>query len=330
MSSNWRAGLALSLATAALWGFLPIVVKGVLKEFDPFTTTWYRFLGGSLLLGLWLLLRRPESLIPPAKGRAAGLLALAILCMSGNFTLFVLSLSYQSPSVAQTVLQLGPTLVFLGGAFLFKEPLGRGQWLGFATLLGGLGFFFNEKLPLLFASMGPQSVGVLLITLSAGCFACYSLTQKSLIGTVRPETTLFWALLCGVALLAPLAKPAQLLHASPTGLLLLLLAILHTLLPFFLFGEALRVWDVSRVGAIVATPPLVTVFATDLIARLIPDYIKPEGLNALSYFGVALVVAGCMLGALGKPRRKVEPPLENGSDCEARKETESAGNAASA
>jgi multidrug transporter EmrE-like cation transporter len=277
MSSNWRAGLALSLATAALWGFLPIVVKGVLKEFDPFTTTWYRFLGGSLLLGLWLLLRRPESLIPPAKGRAAGLLALAILCMSGNFTLFVLSLSYQSPSVAQTVLQLGPTLVFLGGAFLFKEPLGRGQWLGFATLLGGLGFFFNEKLPLLFASMGPQSVGVLLITLSAGCFACYSLTQKSLIGTVRPETTLFWALLwrsraagaAGETGDTPARQPDRLAAAPPRHP-----PHVAALLP--LRRGAARMGRLA-VGAIVATPPLVTVFATDLIARLIPDYINRKG-----------------------------------------------------
>lgn len=312
MSCDWKAGLALSLATAALWGFLPIVIKGVLKEFDPFTTTWFRFLGGAALLGVWLLLRRPSSLRPPATLRARLLLALAILCMSGNFTLFALSLSYQSPSVTQTVLQLGPPLVFLGGAFLFKEPIGRSQWFGFAILLSGLGLFFNTKIPLLFGGFGPQTLGVVLVVLSALCFASYSLSQKALIGEFKPESALFYALFCGILLMAPFASPSQILHASPTGLLLLFLAVLHTLLPFFFFGEALRIWETSRVGAIVAMPPLVTVFATGAVSALIPDYVKPEGLNAASYFGVALVVCGCMTGALGRPRAKASSPLDAG------------------
>ena len=47
-------------------------------------------------------------------------------------------------------------------------------------------------------------------------------------------------------------------------------------------------------------PPLVTVFATGLVAYLIPDHVEPEHLNTMSYVGVALVVGGCMAGALGR------------------------------
>lgn len=303
----WKAGLALSLAAAALWGFLPIVVKGALREVDPLTTTWVRFAGSAVILGAWLAVRQPSSLKPALGTRRAWLLPLAVLCMSANTTLFVYSLAFQSPSVSQTVLQLGPPLVFIGGAVLFREPVSRVQWAGFAMLLLGLALFFNTKLPFLVSGRGPQTLGVVLVLLSACGFAGYSLSQKALLPVLRPETTLFWALVGGACLLTPLAAPARILQASPTGWLLLVLAVLHTVLPFFCFGQALRLWETSRVGAIVALPPLVTALATGIVARLIPDYVQAEGLNLLSCAGIALVVAGCMSGALGRPASHPRP-----------------------
>ncbi len=309
-ASNWKAGLALALATAVMWGLLPIIVKGAVQEFDPFTATWFRFAGASAIFGLWLAHRRPESLIPKFKGKAAWLLPLAILGMSGNFSLYALSLAYQSPSVTQTVMQVGPPMIFLGGAFIFKEGVGRLQWVGLATLLPGLALFFNTKLGLVFGSFGPQTVGVILTILSATCFATYSLSQKALMPEVRPESALFMALLCGTFIMLPFSDFTQVWKASPTGLFLLFLAILNTIFAFVFFGEAMRLWNASRVGAIVAMPPLVTVFATGLVAQIIPEHIHAEGLNALSVLGAVLVVSGCMMGALGKAKVEKDPSLE--------------------
>lgn len=43
VSGRSRLGLALSLLTVLLWGFLAIALKIVLQELDPFTVTWFRF-----------------------------------------------------------------------------------------------------------------------------------------------------------------------------------------------------------------------------------------------------------------------------------------------
>lgn len=299
-SPNWKKGLLLSLCAAGLWGVLPIIMKGAIRDFDPFTATWFRFAGGASLFGAWLFLRRPGALKPNWKTKRAWLLPVAILGMSGNFCLLAWSLEYQSPSVSQIVLQIGPPLVFLGGAFIFGDAIARLQWLGFLLLLPGLALFFNARLPLLFSGTDASAIGVLLIAISAVCFATYSLSQKALMPAIRPETTLFWGLIGGLFILFPFARPGQLLQAGPIGVSLIGGAILNTFIPFLCYGEALRVWETSRVGAIVALPPLVTLFATGLVARLIPEYIQAEHLNAYSVIGVLVFVTGCLLAGLGR------------------------------
>ena len=109
--------------------------------------------------------------------------------MCGNFTFLALSLTCQSPSVTQTVLQLGPPLVFVGGGVLFREHIGRMQWVGFATLLLGLACFFNTKLPLIFTEFGPQTHGVLYVALSACCFASFSLRLDTFLRWVVEAAT---------------------------------------------------------------------------------------------------------------------------------------------
>ena len=50
-SGRWRLGLALALVTAACWSTLPVALKVMLAELDPFTLTWIRFViaGGVML-----------------------------------------------------------------------------------------------------------------------------------------------------------------------------------------------------------------------------------------------------------------------------------------
>ncbi len=302
--ANWKAGLPLALVTALMWGLLPIITKGMVCDFDPLTATWFRMAGATAIFGLWLSHGKPLSLIPQVSGKKAFILVLAILGMSGNFSFYTISFKFQSPSITQTVMQVGPLIIILGAAFFFKERIGRLQWIGVGTLLTGLVLFFNTRLPLLLSGADGQSIGVLITLLSAAAFATYSLSQKALMPEVRPETALFMALLVGTFLLLPFADFSQLWKASHIGLFLLLLAVFNTILAFVCFGEALRVWDASRVGAVIAMPPLVTVFSTGLVAKIIPDYVKPEGLNALTIIGACLVVAGCMMGALGKAKAK--------------------------
>lgn len=305
--THWKAGLLFSLAASILWGLLPTILKGALRDFDPFTATWFRFVGGVTVFGAWLLLRRPSMVVPRLTGSHRWKLPLAVLCMGGNFLFLTWSLTYQSPSITQTVLQIGPPMVFLGGAFIFKERIGRLQWLGLFAILPGLALFFNTELSNIVSGRSPVTIGVLLISFSAVCFASYSLLTKSMMTRVRPETTLFWGLVGGVVILFPFAHPSQLLTARPVAIVLLAGAAINTFLPFFCYGEALRIWDASRAGAIVAMCPIVTVFATGAVAVVLPDYISPEQLNFYSILGVFVVMGGSMLGALGKAKPSPVP-----------------------
>lgn len=58
VSGRSRLGLALSLLTVLLWGFLAIALKIVLQEIDPFTVTWSRFTVAGVLLGAYLAIRQ--------------------------------------------------------------------------------------------------------------------------------------------------------------------------------------------------------------------------------------------------------------------------------
>jgi drug/metabolite transporter (DMT)-like permease len=304
-STNRKAGLLLSLTAAVLWGLLPIIMKGAIRDFDPFTATWFRFAGGVAGFGLWLLWCRPSLLIPRPTENHRWMLPLAVLCMSGNSLFLTWSLSYQSPSITQTVLQIGPPMVFLGGALIFKEDVDKLQWLGLLAILPGLGLFFNTELANVLSGKSPLTIGVLLISISAVCFASYSLLKKAMMSRIPAETTLFWGLVGGVIILLPFAKPAQWFQASPIAIAMLVAAMFNTFLPFFCYGEAFRLWDASRVGAIIAMTPIVTVFATGAVARVIPDYIHSEQLNLYTMLGIVVVVGGSMTAALGKSEKEI-------------------------
>ena len=80
---------------------------------------------------------------------------------------------------------------------------------------------------------------------------------------------------------------------------LLTLCALITLISYLSFAEALDHIEASRVGVVLATTPLITVAGMVIFAPMLPDLLKPEGLNSLSLVGAFLVMIGSMLGSIG-------------------------------
>lgn len=302
VSGRWRLGLSLALVTALMWGLLPIIMKGLLAELDSVTATWLRFAGAAALMWIWRFAGRRESLrIDHLLDRStAPFLVLAAFFMCANYFTYAISLKYQTPSVTQTLMQIGPPAVFLGGAFLFKESVGRLQWLGLALLVAGLLLFFNAKLKVILSSMGDYTVGALITFLSALMWASYALSQKRLLSSMNSESVLLFLFSAGAIALLPFARLKAVAGLSPTGHFFLALAVLNTVTAFMCFAEALEHWEASRVGAIVALPPLFSVCGMLLVADFFPKHLPVERLNATSLAGAALVIAGSMMGALGK------------------------------
>jgi len=305
-SGRWRLGLALALVATLLWGTLPIALKIVVRGMEPQTVVFYRFLIASLLLGVHL---RRKGHIPSFKGTGAAtlvLLAVAVIGCTGNNVVYLLGLQYVSPSAAQVVIQLAPMFLLVGAVVLFKERFSKTQWIGFAVLLGGLLLFFNQRLPELAAGQGDYSAGLLLIVISAVLWAGFGLAQKQLLNRYHSGSVLWTIYVAGCAGLLALARPGQIGNLDAVQLLVLAYCGLNTLLGYGSFGEALAHWEASKVSAVVATTPLITVGLMEVMARLLPGYLEPERLNLASVLGAVAVVAGSVVAARGLPVRPRE------------------------
>ena len=304
MTGRWRLGLALALTTAVLWGVLPIALKITLQGMDAYTITWYRFVLSSLVVGVMLA---ATGQLPPLRSldRHVWLLLLvALIGLIGNYLLYALALKHATPAVTQTVIQLAPMFLLLGGLLFFRERFSTVQWIGFAGLLAGLALFFNRRLPELLGLNAGLGLGVTLLVLAALVWAGYGLAQKQLLQQLSSQQILWVLYLASVLVLLPATHPATIRALSPGELLMLLFCGLNTIVAYGAFAEAMRHWEVSRVSAVLSIAPLVTLAAMWLTTRIVPGLLEPERLNALSIAGALLVVGSSAVCALSRAGRQ--------------------------
>ena len=296
---NPRVGLILALCTVFLWGFLSIALKLLLEGMDAYTVTWYRLTASAVVLGLYQAQRRRL----PAVGRLDRggflLLVIALVGLVGNYLLFLISLDYVGPATAQLVIQLAPILFLLGGLLIFKEAFSRMQWVGLAVLVVGLLLFFNQRLPALLALSGAEAIGVGLVIVAGIVWAGYALAQKQLLLRFSSVNILLLIYIGSAVVLLPLARPASILSLSPLHLGLLAFCTFNTLAAYGCFAEALVHWEASRVSAVIAVTPLVTILAVLGFSAIWPGTDMAEGLDGIGIIGGLVVVVGSVMTALG-------------------------------
>jgi drug/metabolite transporter (DMT)-like permease len=297
-STNWRLGFLLSLATAALWGLLPIALKVVLEGMDALTIVWWRFAVAMAGLGVFLAWRGSLPRLRGAGRAALVLLAVATVTLVGNFVLYLVALDHATPSVTQVVIQVAPLLLLVGGVLVFREKFARAQWLGFAVLGAGLLLFFNERLPELLRPAEGLGLGVALTLGAAVSWALYGLAQKQLLRHFSAQQVLWMIYVGATVLLLPTATPAQVRDLDALQIGMFAFCCANTLAAYGAFVESLYFWDVSRVSAVLTTAPLFTIGAMWLVERAGLGLVAPEGLNSLSIAGALMVVGGSMACAL--------------------------------
>ena len=59
-------------------------------------------------------------------------------------------------------------------------------------------------------------------------------------------------------------------------------------------------WEASRVSAVLAMTPLITLVSISIFSLFFPYLLKPENLTNLGIFGAILVVIGSATIAMGK------------------------------
>lgn len=296
------AGWQLSLITALMWGMLPIAMKELLGLIDPWTLTFYRFvIAGGFLLA-WMLVRGGLPQLSQFNRRTSSVFTIGILMSSANYFLYQIALGYLGPQTAQVVIQLAPVLLLVMGVIILKEPFGRNQILGAIMLVVGLLVFFNQRLSELIDQLSDYSLGVWIMCLSAVAWAIYGVQQKILSRSFT-SSQIMVVLYCSASLIFSVkAQPLMILDLSWWHLALLLFCGLNTLVAYGCFAEAVMRWEISKVSAVLAVVPLLTVGFMELLIWYAPGSLPSTDMNTLSYVGVVMVVLSSVIASYSRSR----------------------------
>lgn len=281
-----------------MWAVLPIALKGILVTLDPVTTSFFRFFLSALLITPYLLARnRLPNAHKARKPKFALWLIAAGLLLSANYGFYIFGLDKTSVEAAQVIIQLAPMLLLLAGLWIFREPFSRIQWLGFLVFVSGLLVFFHHRLGDLFLTFNEYSIGMLLVVGAAFSWAGYAIMQKFLLQEFSSEECMMVIYWIGTLSFLPFCDFSTIDQLSNLQWGLLAFCGLNTLVAYGAFAEAMVHLEASRVSAIIALGPLVTV----TIVQLVPIAgVSPEPLGIISLVGAAMLVAGSITTAIAK------------------------------
>jgi drug/metabolite transporter (DMT)-like permease len=296
-------GLALALLTAGFWATLPVALKLSLEALDAYTLTWVRFAFAALFT-LGLLAWRGT--LGQFRGLRSGhrlLLSIAAAGLIGNYLGYLIGLAHTTPANAQLLIQSAPLLLALGAIVVFREPVGRGQVLGYLVIALGLGAFFLDQRASA-GNPGRYPWGGLLIVLAAASWAVYALAQKQLLLRLSSQAVLLVIYLAASLVLWPLAEPRTLLNLALAHGLAVAYCALNTVGAYGAFAAALDHWQAARVSAILALTPLLTIATVWVCHLAFPHWIAPERLGLLGIVGALAVVGGSVLASLSGQQRE--------------------------
>ena len=293
-----KKGLLFAMVTASLWGILPIALIGVLSTIDPFTATFFRFIIAATILTPLLI--HQNKLINRHKLTNWKFLiqfgfAGFLLCI--NYALYIFGLDKTSAEAAQVMMQVAPICLLLAGVFLFKENFSYLQWFGVVIFVSGLLMFFSPKYDDVFLSFNRYGLGLVLLLGAALVWVCYAIFQKILLREFTAQETMLIFYWIGVLFFFPASSFEELPKLSTFQWSLILFCGLNTLIAYGSFSEALTHIEASRVSAILATTPLITLFLVQISPKTI---LYPEPLNFIVIVGAFFVVTGSIITSTAK------------------------------
>ena len=299
--TSGRTGLGLALATTTMlaWATLPIALSAMLRDLDPPTLIWFRFLAASVVLGAILGSRSSLPKLSLLGPKSWMLLVSAALCMAANYLLFLIGLELTTPANTQIVMQACPLMFSLGAIVIYGERFNRRQWVGFFVLIGGLAVFCSDQLLAFVEESNRYLLGYAAVLAAALTWSISSLIQKRLLTIFRSQTLLLCLYVGCTLCFTPLAHPDRIAALSGWAIPLLLYCALNTLVAYGAFSAALENVEASRVGAVIALSPVATFGFIELTHQFFPGVLPPEQFSPWMLLGAATVVLGSVITARG-------------------------------
>ena len=281
-----------------MWGILPIALKGIMQTLDPVTTTFFRFAIAAFIITPYLFAR--NKLVNKHKFNSPKLF-LQLLCagilLTANYALYIFGLERTTAEAAQVMMQLAPILLLLSGVWIFKERFSPAQWIGFATFLSGLLMFFSPRFDDIFTHLNDYGIGLLMLASAAITWVGYAVIQKLLIKEFNAEETMLVFYWIGALAFLPFSNFTLLVDLTLLQWTLVIFCGLNTLVAYGCFSEALMHIEASRVSAVIAMTPLITVF----FVQSVPFAgVVAEPIGLVTIIGAACVVSGSLVTATMK------------------------------
>jgi drug/metabolite transporter (DMT)-like permease len=288
-SGNWQLGLGLSIVTVLLWGLIPLALGVVLQSIDIATVNAFRFLSSFILLGGYLASRQQLPTVKQLRATSPVLMLVAIGGLTCNYLFFTKGLLATSPSHAEVLIQLAHLFFGFGGLLIFKETYSRKQLVGLGILVLGLVGFFNQQLAVV-AATEKYWAGSAMLAFAAFTWAIYALAQKQMLQNLSSGQIMWIIYGCCGLIFGVFSNPASVLAMSPLQWGMLIFAGLNTFIAYGAFAESLAHWPASRVSAVLALAPIVTLVAMAILAPWL--LLHAEKITPLGIAGAIAVVVG--------------------------------------
>ena len=285
----------------ALWSFIPVLAKIVMRTFDPFTLAFLRLSQGTLVCALLYVLRGGtlRALLRMDKWIAVGMAGLSV-----NYIFFALSLSLTSASAGTLIVQSQIVILAVLASVFLKESLPPWKLGGMAAVLCGVMLVVATRGDIDKMLDPNASTGNILMIVAAAGWAVYALSNRALMNRRSSLEILVPIMGLSAILTGLIAATRFQLHAPivfPTVAAVVVLGSLSTGISFYLLSEGFKRLSAALGGMVTSLTPL--------SSMLLAGWILHERLGWQVLGAAALIVSGILCSAFAE--RKA-PPSEQG------------------
>lgn len=292
----------LLLAAMLVWGLSFLAIQSVVGTVPVFTLLFLRFGIATIILGLFVGVKR-ELFLP--RRDLLILAGLTLLSPIGYFLFETFGVIHTQPGRVATIIATIPTVVYLIALFFRREKAAWQKGVGIAVAYLGIFIIIGAGRD----EVGASLLGDLLVIGAVLCAAVRTVLVKDVLKRVTPLQLTFYQFFFSLFLFGPLAATDGLcwtLQITPMVVAeVLFLGILCSAGAFLALHYALAHLSVTQVAVSANFIPIITLFAEILLLGTI--------LTPARGIGTAAVVIGVMLAQLsGRPTRAAVIGIEEG------------------
>jgi len=248
------------------WSFVPIFAKIALREIDPFTLAFLRFV---LATSILLIVYKRQGYKIKFKELMNGWVILGGSAIGLTYSLYNIGLQYTSANVANIIIESEVIcLVFLARVFL-KEKLNFLKWVGIVSCFLGIFLVLFQNVSVYSLFQSELFFGNMMIFIAGICWGFFGLSQKIVLSQkdnileVLIPIFIISSIITGV--FASLRFRLPLSFGWQNIFPIIFLGLICTGLSYIFLSKGFQRLPASTVGMITTATPILTLLTARLI-----------------------------------------------------------------